>query len=251
MAAKKANNDYQILDRVELVPGTLTPLERGMRGTHLCVVRLGNETHRAYVKQLTATQIAAERFCAALMRSAGLSTLLTAVVEIEGSDWFCSLDAEYPDLSRRFGIPESRSDQERLERFLAAVQVVSELDQTPLATALDELVGNGDRTLENILSEGGKEAIWIDHERAFDLDKDINQLVEMVLNFTADAAWLRNAAIAQALQLNHDVIRNAGKIHAQLADTESFMTFVKTHAGKWPGRLMDRFPSYEKDLFSP
>lgn len=252
MAAKRTNNGYQILNRVELVYGTLTPLERGTRGTHLCVVRLGNETHRAYVKQLTAEQIAAERFCAALMSSTGLSTLLTAVVEIEGRDWFCSLDAEYPDLSRRFGIPESRSEQERYERFLAAVQAVCELDQTPLATALDELVGNGDRNLENILSEGGNEAIWIDHERVFDMEgsRDINYLVEMVVKFTGGGEWLQNAAVAKALQLQRDMIRIAGEIHSQMADSEPFVAFVKARSGKWAGRLLDRFPSYENDIFS-
>lgn len=234
--------------RATLVADTLVPLGRGTRGAHLCSVDIDGRTLRAFVKPLSAEQIAAECFCALLFAQWGVSSVWPALVEVKGKDWFCAADAGYPDLKKRFLVDEARSDDERKRRTLAAMLAACDLPTMPRALVIDEAIGNCDRNLENILWDGGQDAVWIDHERSLGLegDTDCNHLATMAIAIRR-ADDIQRKSMAHALTIAQNAV---DAVASELPGSHDFAHFVRSRLRRIGNRVFDRFPASRHDLFS-
>jgi len=236
------------IPRAELVPDTLLPCGVGTRGAHTAILRTEGGLRRAYVKPLSPDGVAAECFCALLLKAWGLDVPDPMVVDIEASRWFASADVGYPDLRRRFAIEPSRTDPATQARIIAAARVVCGFAAAPLALACDEAIGNGDRNLENVLWDGGSEPLWIDHERTLGLpgSSDANKLADLACAIGLETSMQRSA-IAQSLAFAPDAL---DAVSEAMPNAGLFVAFVRNRMSGLQARILNRFPTPSHDLFA-
>lgn len=205
----------------------------------------------AIVKRGPTEQIAAEVFCAVLLRGWGLNVPDPYLVKEETGLAFASADAGYPSLSRRLGLDHLPDGAAKTAATLIAARIAVSMKSAGLAAAADEAIDNRDRNLGNILWDGTQEA-WIDHGLAlgngakFD---DINKLCVMAVDFCGNHADLQRAAVANAMALSP-----SHATAAQDAITESGFAFGAEEfvTRRLPGlarQVLARFPQ-PADLLS-
>lgn len=234
---------------VSIVPGTETPAGDGINRPNRCLVRFPDQTIRgAIVKYLEPEGVAAEVFCATLLRAWGLSVPEPAVVQAPRLA-FASMDIGYPNLKQRIGWSESLPENVKRALELHGARLVAGFPETPRALAVDEAIENRDRNLGNVLWDGTNVA-WIDHERALGRIPmpDLNKLVLMVQASSADQAAVQTAAVAVALTLAHQAIEQA---EGDCGDHEvaSFAAAVAGRMAHLATSVIQRFPQ-PVDLFN-
>lgn len=233
---------------VTVVGGTETLVGDGANRPVRCLVRFPDQTMRAaIVKYLSPQGVAAEVFCALLLRGWELRVPEPAVV-VGAEIAFASLDTGYPNLKQRIGWSDNLPDPIKTLLRQEGARLVAGFTQTPRALSLDEAISNRDRNLGNILWDGSN-VEWIDHERALGLepDEDRNKLVDMVLFADPDYAKVQRAAVAVALTLSRDVITSAARECIDL-DVAAFSTLVAERLGGLADHVLRRFPQ-PTDLF--
>lgn len=238
-----------MIPEVTIVVGTESPVGEGVNGAFRCLVRFPDETMTAaIVKRLSAEGLAAEVFCALLLSGWGLSIPRPAII-LEPNLAFASIDCGYPNLKQRIGLTDQLSVDAKKAMITYGASLVSKFRETPTAMAADEAIENLDRNLGNILWDGLNTA-WIDHERAFGLgdDADNNKLATMVLMSDADHNQIKGAAVAIALILSRDVVREA-EIECGRIDASVFSERVTGRLGGLAARILNRFPE-PQDLLS-
>ena len=243
-----------VLHTVNLVPGTETPVGEGINRPSRCVVRFPDlSTRAAILKRLTPQGVAAEVFCALLLRGWGLSVPEPAIVNgVSGASIaFGSIDAGYPNLKQTIGWSDSLSDPVKNILIDRGSRLVSGFTETPKALVADEAIDNRDRNLGNILWDGTNVA-WIDHERALGLssDSDANKLAVMSI-MSGNHMPIQRAAVAISLALGSQAIIDASAAcGCSLSDTTGFVTHVSTRLPALAARVLDRFPQ-PTSLFNP
>lgn len=229
------------IENVTVVPGTETPLGDGVNQPVRCLVRFSDQSVRAaIVKRLTAQGVAAEAFCALLLRGWGLSVPIPAIVV--GEIAFASLEVSYPNLKQRIGWSESLPYAVKHALAIQGAQLVAGLADTPRALSADEAIDNRDRNLGNILWDGS-DAAWIDHERAFGLgpEQDGNKLATMIVSSGVDYAGVQTAAVAVSLSLGAHAISEAVS-DCGVLDVGNFAAQVTARLGPLASRVLQRFP---------
>lgn len=148
-----------------IVPGTETLAGDGINSPMRAAVRVDGELHAAIVKRLNNRELLAECFCAMLLTAWGLPVPEPVLIIDNEGHAFASLDAGYPSLKKRIGLLNS-GNNEALRTLLVKVgaTIACAFPDAGRALAIDELIGNDDRNLGNILWDGEHHA-YIDHER--------------------------------------------------------------------------------------
>lgn len=236
------------IEIVTVVPGTETPVGDGINQPMRCLVRFSDQSiQRAIVKRLTAQGVAAEAFCALLLRGWGLSVPQPTLVA--GEIAFASLDIDYPNLKQRIGWSETLPDVVKQVLIIHGAKLVAGLADTPRALSADEAIDNRDRNLGNILWDGSNVA-WIDHERAFGLgpDPDGNKLATMIVGSGVDYTGIKAAAVAISLSLGTQAINDAVS-DCGILGVGNFAALVTARLTPLANRVLQRFPQ-PMDLLS-
>lgn len=236
------------IETVAVVPGTETPVGDGINRPVRCIVRFADQSIRAaIVKRLTPDGVAAEAFCALLLRGWGLSVPQPALVA--GEMAFASLEVTYPNLKQRIGWSENLPDSVKRALFIQGAKLVSSMGDTPRALSADEAIDNRDRNLGNILWDGSN-ATWIDHERAFGLgpEPDGNKLATMIVGSGLDCSGIQTAAVAVSLSLGAQVVAEAVG-HCDGLNVSNFAAQVTGRLSLLANRVLQRFPQ-PADLLS-
>lgn len=229
------------IENVTVIAGTETPVGDGINQPMRCLVRFPDQSiQAAIVKRLTAQGVAAEAFCALLLRGWGLSVPQPALVA--GEIAFASLDMGYPNLKQRIGWSETLPDAVKKVLVIYGAKLVAGLADTPRALAADEAIDNRDRNFGNILWDGNNVG-WIDHERAFGLgpEPDDNKLATMIVTSGVDYTGIQAAAVAVSLSLGAQAINDAVTEYGILG-VESFAAQVTARLGPLASRVLQRFP---------
>lgn len=229
------------IENVTVVPGTETPVGDGINQPIRCIVRFSDQSiAKAIVKRLTAQGVAAEAFCALLLRGWGLSIPQPALVV--GEIAFASLDVGYPNLKQRIGWSETLPDVVKNVLAIQGAKLVASLADTPRALSADEAIDNRDRNLGNILWDGSNVA-WIDHERTFGLgpEPDGNKLATMIVGSGVDYTGIQAAAVAVSLSLGATAISDAVNDCGALG-VGNFAVEVASRLGPLANRVLQRFP---------
>ena len=233
---------------VEIVLGTASPVGEGVNAAIRAIVRYPDMTIRAgIVKQMAPEGVAAEVFCALLLRGWGLSVPDAAIVASPFA--FVSIDIGHPNLKQRIGWTDGLppAAQQVLEQW--GCRLVSGFTETPLALAVDEAIDNRDRNLGNILWDGSNVA-WIDHERALGavLQPDLNKLAAMTLA-AGNHDQVQRAAIGISLTLGAQAVSDATRECGHLPETAQFAVAVSARLSGLANRILSRFPQ-PPSLFS-
>lgn len=240
---------FMTIETVILVPGTQMPVGEGINQPARWLVRYADGTsRRAIVKQLTPEGVAAEAFCALLLRGWGLSVPEPAIVDDPIA--FASVDAGYPDLKQKIGWSETLPDAVKQQLIVHGSRLVANFADTPRALSLDEAIQNRDRNLGNILWDGANVA-WIDHDRALGLgqDADANKLAHMAVLAGLGYAKIQEAAVAVALTLVPGVVASVVAECGPLP-VRTFAEQVSSRLGGLATRVLYRFPQ-PRDLLNP
>lgn len=229
------------IEVVDLVPGTETPVGDGVNAAVRALVRYPDGSLRAaIVKQMPAESVAAEAFCAILLKGWGLSVPDAAIVRLPLA--FASLDVGYPNLKQRVGWSAALPPAAVIALESWGAKLVASFSETPRALAADEAIDNRDRNLGNILWDG-TEVAWIDHERSLGVVAlpDVNKLAVMAL-MSGGHVQVQQAAIAISLTLGHQAATDANAECAALPEAAPYAALV---AGRLVGlaqRVLARFP---------
>jgi hypothetical protein len=229
------------LDTVTIIPGTETPLGIGITGAIKCLVRLPDGSMKsAIVKNMSPQAVAAEAFCALLLRGWGLSVPEPAIVSSPLA--FASMDVGYPNMMQKIGWNDSFSPSIKAALERACAELVSTFPETPLALAADEAIENRDRNLGNILWDGTNVS-WIDHERSLGVTPlpDANKLANMAL-MSSNTATVQHAAVSIARTLNAESIKAAGNEGAAFPDSAAFAMRVADNLQQLAEAVLARFP---------
>lgn len=230
------------IELVSVIEGSETPVGDGINAPIRALVRFDNNSiQRAVVKTLPPANLAAELFCAVLLRGWGLAVPEVAIVRGDPAR-FASLDAGYPSLKQRIGWSESLPPAVRQILELHGAQLVSDFADTPRALAADEAISNKDRNLGNILWDGAA-VNWIDHERVLNLHElpDRNLLAEMA-TVTGNAKRLQEAAVAIALTLGQHAVDSALHECASLNESNGFADQIGKKLAPLATLVLKRFP---------
>lgn len=233
---------------VAIVAGTETPVGEGVTGPSRCVVRYSDGAVRAaVVKVLSPNGVAAEAFCALLLRGWGLCVPDPALVQQPFA--YASVDLSFPNLKQRIGWSDSLSPPVKEALAQRAARLVAGFSDTPRALAADEAIQNRDRNLGNILWDGATPA-WIDHERSLGLVPmpDRNMLAEMAV-CSVDWPAIQKSAIAISLSLGAYAVNEALAATASLPGTNQFAMQISSNLGALAGRVLHRFPQ-PQDMFA-
>lgn len=233
---------------VTVVAGTENPIGEGLTRPVRCLVRFQDGVVRAaVVKRIPPHAVSAEVFGALLLRGWGLHVPEPAIVK-ETAIAFASLDVGYPNLKQRIGWSDALPPLVKQVMQRSGEKLVAGLTDTPRALAADEAIDNRDRNLGNILWDG-KNAAWIDHERAFGLvsDKDINKLALMVLA-AGDHRGVEAAAVSIALALAPPVVEEARNGCGDLS-VDGLASIVSSRLASLASKVLLRFPQ-PKDLLA-
>lgn len=176
-----------------------TRYTEGINPTWKGVVQTHTEDKMAFVKQVdTPYELYVECACAIVGRVLGLPIPKPIIVQIPSAYTATSInvlgygseDAGYPSF-RRFV-----QDQN-------VVQKLFEFEKTLDAAIFDELIGNWDRNVGNMLYDGGKEFVFIDHgksiEKTLPVDSPAarNQLIDVLYSQRSELDKYRYMRIAQ------------------------------------------------------
>lgn len=212
------------------------------------VVRIDGADIVVILKELSLAAVAAECFAALLLREWGLNVPEPVLVDMNGVLAFGSAELIYPSLHQKFQfelIPE-----ELKQHVLAHMaNIIRQWKQTPLAITIDEVIGNKDRNIGNILWDGG-EPYFIDHERCFDLVPlaDMNKLAELSKLGNVDVNSIFQAAVTAAQTLTLGVMQEAEAATAHL-DTNGYSDYIKSRMPHLVMLVLNRFPQ-PQDLLS-
>lgn len=123
------------------------------------------------------------------------------------------------------------------------------METNSLAIAVDEVIGNKDRNIGNVLWDGG-EPYFIDHERCFDLVnlEDMNKLAELSKLGNVDVNSILQAAVIAAQTLTLGVMQEAETATAHL-DTGGYSDYIKSRMPHLVMMVLNRFPQ-PQDLLS-
>ena len=227
---------------VTLVSGTEQSVGDGITAPVRCLVRYPDQSLRpAIFKRLEPEGVAAEVFCALLLRGWGLLVPDPAIV-LGDSIGFASIDVGYPSLKQKIGWSSTLPPQVRLILEHSGAKLVAGFADTPKAISVDEAIDNRDRNLGNLLWDGST-VTWIDHERCFGRENlpDINKLVGLVLASGLDHSEIQRAAIGIALTLGRQVIKDAEAACGTLS-VANFATEVSSRLGPLATKVLQRFP---------
>jgi len=239
------------IDEAQVVGGTLTYVGDSTTGAQRCVLALADGSRRAAIVKFDPIEmVAAECFCALLLRSWGLDVPDAYVVEMEGKIGFASADAGYPNLKQRMTVSTDLPEVIRRAALARASAVAAEFRSTPLAVAADEAIGNRDRHLGNILWDGAKET-WIDHALSVgnaEHMKDVNKLA-LIVKFAGAHERVSKSALAHALAIDPTILQAAqdATIAASIPCTAA--EFVADRLPGLTAALLARFPA-ANGLFS-
>jgi hypothetical protein len=226
---------------VTIVSGTESPLSEGVTGPFRCLVRLPDDDVRAaVVKKLTAQGVAAEVFCALLLKGWGLSVPEPAIVSSPLA--FASMDVGYPNMKQRIGWSETLQPDVKEMLVRRGAELVSGFAETPLALVADEAIDNRDRNLGNILWDGQNVA-WIDHERALGIVPmpDMNKLARMAITSTK-METIQRTAVSIALGLSAKCISDVEQEIGQTVDSAMFASVVSMRLQRLAEAILKRFP---------
>lgn len=230
------------IDLVSIIEGTDTPVGDGINTPVRALVRFDNNSiQRAIVKTLPPANLAAELFCAVLLRGWGLAVPDVAIVRGEPAR-FASLDTGYPSLKQRIGWSETLPPVMRQVLEQHGAKLVSGFTDTPRALAADEAISNRDRNLGNILWDGAA-VNWIDHERVLGLHElpDRNLLAEMA-TLTGNAKRVQEAAVAIALALGQHAVGSALRECASFDGANGFADQIGKKLTPLAMLVLKRFP---------
>lgn len=234
---------------VTIVPGTEILIGEGVNNPFRCVVRFPDQSIKAAVVKAMAPQaVAAEVFCACLLRGWGLSVPEPAIVTGPPMA-FASMETGYPNLKQRLGWTDRMPPLLQQRIVAQGARIVAGLQDTPRALAADEAIDNRDRNLGNILWDGATVS-WIDHDRALGVvpAEDANRLAQFVIMGATDFAPIQRAAVAIALMLGPQAVAEAEDECEGLA-VSSFANLVAGRLGPLATRVLNRFPQ-PADLFN-
>lgn len=237
--------------RVTIVRGTEAPVGEGDNCPVRCLVRHHDGGLQvAIVKRLPLVGVAAEAFCALLLRGWGLTVPEPAIADLGPEIAFASLDIAYPNLKHRLGWSEELPDAAKGALVQWAGRVVASFSDTPKALSVDEAIDNRDRNLGNILWDGENVA-WIDHERVLGLSTlpDRNKLADLLQISGLDYSGVQAAAIGIALSLGQSAVSDA-EAECRSLPVSDFATFLATRLRPLANRVLQRFPQPD-DLLLP
>jgi hypothetical protein len=234
---------------VTVVSGTETPVGDGVNRPVRAIIRYADQTVRsAIVKQMAPECVAAEAFCALLLRGWGLMVPEPAIVAAPFA--FVSIDVGYPNLKQRIGWSDGLPSQVRALLEQHGSKLVAGFSDTPRALAADEAIDNRDRNLGNILWDGSSVA-WIDHERALGIvpQADVNKLAIMAI-LSGNHLGIQQSAVGIALSLGAQAILDAGNECGTMPEVAAFAASVTAGLAGLAKRVLDRFP-HPADLLHP
>lgn len=187
-------------------------------------------------------------FCSLLLREWGLNVPEPVLVDMNGVLAFGSVELTYPSLHQKFQY-ELIPDELKQQVLAHMATIIGKWKQTPLAIAVDEVIGNKDRNIGNLLWDGG-EPYFIDHERCFDLVNlpDMNKLVELLKKGNFDVTSILQAAVTAAQALTLGVMQEAEVASAHL-DTSGYSDYIKSRMPNLVMLVLNRFPQ-PQDLLS-
>ncbi|MFT0547894.1 hypothetical protein ACMHYO_16385 [Allopusillimonas ginsengisoli] len=233
------------LEIADIVKGSETPAGDGVTGAQRCVlITPGGLRRAAILKRGSVGEIAAECFCALLLRAWGLNTPDPYLVRLNSEFGFGSADVGYPNLKQSLGLDGIPEGPARNAAQQVAYQLTASFKSTAAAIAADEAIGNRDRNLGNILWDGKNEA-WIDHAMCLEAGasmEDINKLALIVVQ-TDKADAIARSAVAQALTMDQSAITESGTtVDSHLGETRC-AKFVAQRIINLANLVIARFPS--------
>ncbi len=205
------------------------------------VVRVDGADIAVILKELSMPAVAAECFAALLLREWGLNVPEPVLVDMSGVLAFGSVELIYPSLHQKVQY-ELIPDELKQQVLAHMATIIGQWKQTPLAIAVDEVIGNKDRNIGNLLWDGG-EPYFIDHERCFDLVNlpDMNKLVELLKKGNFDVTSILQAAVTAAQALTLGVMQEAEVASAHL-DTSGYSDYIKSRMPNLVMLVLNRFP---------
>lgn len=212
------------------------------------IVRTNGIDIAIILKELPPPAIAAECFAALLLREWGLNVPEPILVDMDGVLGYGSAEITYPNLKQKFHFDLIPNALQQIVLTHMAI-IIREWKQTPLAVAIDEVIGNKDRNIGNILWDGG-EPYFIDHERSFDLVKleDRNMLAELSILGISDTSSILQAAVSTARSLSQSVMHEASAATTSL-DTKYCSEYIESRIPNLVRMVLNRFPQ-PQDLLS-
>lgn len=225
-----------------------TKVGEGVNEPCRAIVRTNEIDIAIILKELPPAAIAAECFAALLLRKWGLNVPEPILVDMNGTLGFGSAEITYPNLKQKFQYDLIPNELQQIVLAHMA-NIIREWKQTPLAIAIDEVIGNKDRNIGNILWDGG-EPYFIDHERSFDLVKlgDRNKLAELSILGNSDTNSILQAAVSTARALSLSVMQEAITATASL-DTRHCSEYIESRMPHLVSMVLNRFPQ-PQDLLS-
>lgn len=212
------------------------------------IVRMNDRDTSVILKELDKPAIAAECFSALLLRGWGLNVPEPVLVnDGDGIQYFGSLEILYPSLKQKMNI-DAIPESARHEVLQQISCIIIKWRQTPLAIAIDEVIGNKDRNIGNILWDGS-EPYFIDHERCFDLIEqiDLNKLADLS-NLSGESDKIKTLAVAAVTTLESTIIDEAQAATESL-DTMAYNEYIKNKIPQLTRMVLNRFPQ-PQDLFN-
>ena len=212
------------------------------------VVRVDGSDVAVILKEISLPAVAAECFAALLLREWGLRVPEPMLVDINGVLAFGSAELTYPSLHQKFQY-ELIPDELKQQVLAHMANIIRQWKQTPFAITVDEVIGNKDRNIGNILWDGG-EPYFIDHERCFNLVnlEDMNKLAELSKIGAGDVNEILQAAVTAAQTLTLGVMQEVETETAHL-DTKSYSDYIKLRMPHLVMMVLNRFPQ-PQDLLS-
>lgn len=236
----------------KILAGSEAPAGDGTTGAMRSILVLEDGSKRAgVVKRGPIGQVAAEAFCALLLREWGLTVPEPYLIDEGDQIAYASADIGYPNLKHPLGLAGLPAGPAQDAAIKIAMAIACSFPSATLAAACDEAIDNRDRNLGNILWDGTAEA-WIDH--AFALDQgaamaDINKLCWMATQIGENERFQRGA-VAQALLINRE---KPLKAETSLSETkishQKMAAYVAARLSSLGNRLIGRFP-HSVDLLS-
>ncbi len=231
----------------QIVPDTQMPLDEGVTAPFRCVVIVDGERFGAVAKAIPPANIERECVCAVVLRAWGISVPEPLLLEQpDGTVCFGSLDAEYPSLAKRLAITKDLPDEIEAVLVQLASAIICSWDDAPQALAADEIIENGDRNLGNFLWSGGKEHMYIDHERALGGAPFTSNHMVMYAQISGATEQMCRGAVDFARRLAPNLPRPAAD-HG--LDFQWGIDRIRDRIAGSAQCILDRFPSPD-DLFS-
>lgn len=235
-----------------LIPGSESDAgDGGSTGALRCTLELpSGEQVAGFIKRGPAGHVAAEAFCAVLLRAWGLPVPDPYLVQEPHGLAFASADAGYPSIKKRLRLLDLPAGPARAAAEQLAIEITASLPTAPLAATADEAIANRDRNLGNILWDGAAEA-WIDHAYALGNGQhlpDFNLLCVMAQRSSRSEAF-QASAVSGALTLNREEPAAAhGALPHSLAHHVD-ATHISTRLVTLANAMVRRFPQ-PNDLLS-